>query len=144
MHKRSFPAILSLLSSLLAAPALGGPLIDTTFGDCLRAELAAAAYGGNSFYASPEASRLLAPFRARYRVQVEGLSEILARGNEKILILGNHPSITEPFVTLDALGRTPLSPSPVMAEDIFKIPVVGPKLRPYAERIGAVLVPGAG
>src|SRR4051812_32804584 len=137
MQRRSLPALLSLFSGFLASTALGG-VIDTTFGDCLKAELAAASRGGNSFYSSPEGKSFLAPFRQRYRVQVEGLDGILARGNQKILILGNHPSASEPAVTLDALGSTALNPSPVLAEEVLKIPLLGAKFRSIAERLNAI------
>ncbi|WP_163335641.1 MFS transporter [Desulfopila sp. IMCC35008] len=59
----------------------------------------------------------------RYRVEINGLEEIVRKGNEKILFLPNHPALIDPVIVMSRLIG-PFSPRPLSNIDQISHPII--------------------
>ena len=74
--------------------------------------------------------------RLRYRVRVEGLDEVAARGRTGILFLPNHPALIDPVILMTRLYPR-FRPRPLADQD----QVNRPGVRWFAKKINVVTIP---
>ena len=74
--------------------------------------------------------------RLRYRIRVEGLDAVAARGAGGILFLPNHPALVDPVILMSELYRR-FQPRPLSDKDQIDRPVV----RWVTKLIGAFPMP---
>lgn len=79
---------------------------------------------------------MLLLLRLRYRITIEGLSQILEKGNSSILFLPNHPALIDPVIVMSLLYAD-FKPRPLVDEE----QVEKKWIRCLMKHMNAVLIP---